>query len=143
MRQNFIIHKLARYTVSLMLVVNASILHAEDISKTNTILCASVSAVACLSDGDCISAVPWELNIPNFIKIDLQEKLLSTTEASGERRETVISNLRKDDGLIFLQGIEAGRAFSFVIDEDTGMSTLAVARRELTVTVFGSCTPIQ
>lgn len=115
--------------------------YAENISKVNEVLCASVSVVMCSSDGSCVSALPWELNVPNFIKIDFKNRRMSTTEASGENRQTEFGQVKKEAGLIFLQGVEAGRAFSFVIDEDTGMATIAVARQELTVTVFGSCTP--
>jgi len=36
--------------------------------------------------------------------------------------------------------MEGGRAFSFVIDEATGLLTVAVARDGLSVSVFGACT---
>lgn len=44
------------------------------------------------------------------------------------------------EGLIYLQGIEGGRAFSFVIHEATGRLAAAIARDGLAVTVFGACT---
>jgi hypothetical protein len=46
----------------------------------------------------------------------------------------------KNDGLIFLQGIEGGRAFSFVIEEAGGHMTVSVARDGISVNVFGACT---
>ena len=55
---------------------------------------------------------------------------------------TPIRSLSREDGLIVLQGIEAGRAFSFVIDEESGMVSVAVARDGLTVSIFGACTPM-
>ncbi len=36
---------------------------------------------------------------------------------------------------------EQGRAFSFVVVEETGMVSIAVARDGVTVSVFGACTP--
>jgi hypothetical protein len=48
----------------------------------------------------------------------------------------------REEGKIFLQGIEKGRAFSFVIEEPSGEASIAVARQGLTVSVFGACTPI-
>jgi hypothetical protein len=48
--------------------------------------------------------------------------------------------VRKDEGLIYLQGVESGRAFSFVIDEDSGRMTVAVSRDGIAVNVFGICT---
>ena len=74
--------------------------------------------------------------------MDLQNKELRTTEASGERRETPVRFLEKSEGLISLQGVEAGRAFSLVIVERSGALSAAVAREETTVSVFGSCTPL-
>ncbi len=88
--------------------------------------------IVCLDDGACASAPPWNLNVPQFINVDLGKRSLPTTEASGESRTTTVKNVTRSDGRIFLQGVDRGRAFSFVIDEETGF---------LTVTVFGACTP--
>jgi hypothetical protein len=76
------------------------------------------------------------------IQVDLGSKTLSTTEASGESRSTPIKSVEREEGLIFLQGIEKGRAFSFVIAEEDGMASVAVARDGLSVAVFGACTPM-
>jgi hypothetical protein len=86
--------------------------------------------------------LPWNLNIPQFIQVNLKDKTLSTTKASGENRSTPIRNLVREEGKIFLQGVELGRAFSFVIDEKSGMLSVAVAREGITVSVFGACTPL-
>ena len=44
------------------------------------------------------------------------------------------------DGLIYLQGIEGRRAFSIVVDEESGRMTVAVSRDGISVSVFGACT---
>ncbi len=116
---------------------------ADDLTGADRILCTAVQATVCESGGDCQIGAPWEWNIPQFVEIDLKHKTLGTTKASGENRRTPIKNLQRTDGLIFLQGIEAGRAFSFVIEEETGYLSAAVARNEITVSVFGACTPLQ
>jgi hypothetical protein len=46
----------------------------------------------------------------------------------------------KADGHVYLQGVDNGRAFSFLIDEETGRVTVAVSRDGLTVSMFGNCT---
>ena len=71
----------------------------------------------------------------------IERNELGTTPASGERRITPFKNFQREDGVIFIQGVERGRAFSFVIDEDSGQASIAVARRGITVSVFGTCTP--
>jgi hypothetical protein len=90
----------------------------------------------------CVTETPWNLNIPEFIEIDLKAKTFATTKASGENRMTPIRSLAREEGLIILQGYEAGRAFSFVIHEQSGMASVAVARDGITVSVFGVCTPM-
>ena len=67
---------------------------------------------------------------------------MSTTKASGENRSTPMRTLEKENGLIFIQGIEQGRAFSLVIAESTGTLSVAVARDGKAVSLFGACTPL-
>ena len=81
-----------------------------------------------------------ELAIPDFVVIDTKAKKISTTKGSGENRSTAFTSFSRADGVVYLQGMEGGRAFSFVIDEATGRMTVAVSRDGMTVTVFGACT---
>ena len=115
---------------------------ADDLSGADLLLCSAAQATLCTDDGACESGPPWNLNIPEFIEIDLVSKSLRTTAASGENRATPVKNLERADGMIFLQGAEAGRAFSFVIAEATGMATIAVATESGGVIIFGACTPV-
>jgi hypothetical protein len=115
---------------------------ADDLTGAQMLLCTPVQVNVCTNDGDCESDAPWELNIPQFLELDLKGKSMSTTKASGENRSTPMRTLDRDGGLIFIQGIEQGRAFSFVISESTGMLSAAVARDGKLVSVFGACTPL-
>ena len=115
---------------------------ADDLTGEDRILCAAVEATRCMERSGCITENPWNLNIPEFIEIDLKAKTFSTTRASGENRMTPIRSLTREEGLVILQGFEGGRAFSFVIHEQSGMASVAVARDGITVSVFGSCTPM-
>lgn len=116
---------------------------ADDLEGAEELLCTAVQATVCHSHGECETGAPWNWNVPQFIRIDLNERMLSTTEASGENRQTPVDNFLVDEGVIFLQGIELGRAFSFVIEEASGFASIAVARAGMTVTVFGACTPLE
>ncbi len=133
------------WTMAVVLVFFAlapPVAFADDISDADRILCSSVESTVCIFDGGCEIGAPWSWGIPQFIEIDLQTKRLSTTAASGESRSTPVTSLKLEDGLIFLQGVENGRAFSFVINQETGVLSAAVAREEVTVSVFGACTPV-
>jgi hypothetical protein len=114
---------------------------ADDLTNSGAFLCAAQSASVCTPEGECVSGTPGSWNIPQFILVDLDAKRLATTKASGQRRSTPIANTQRKDGVLFVQGIEMGRAFSIQIDEETGDLSAAVAREGLVVAVFGACTP--
>ena len=115
---------------------------ADDLTGSSRFLCTAVQATVCSVDGECAVDIPWNLNIPQFIEVDLQAKRLATRAASGENRATDIEHLNRVDGAIVFHGFEMGRAFSWVITEQTGQVTAAVAFEGLAVAVFGACTPI-
>jgi hypothetical protein len=119
----------------------ASSAAADDLSGADDLLCTPIRAEQCTASAGCQSSLPWELNMPLFVHVDLAEGVLATTEASGENRETRIQSVTREDGIIVLQGIDQQRAYSFMIIEETGLLSVAVARDGITVSVFGACTP--
>ncbi len=129
--------KIASVCVGLMATSSAI---ADNLEGVNEILCASMQAQLCFETGECFRAEPWELSIPEFVVVDIRKKTLSTTKASGQNRSSPFTSYQRSDGMILLQGTEALRAFSIVIEETSGHLTAAVARDGVTVTVFGSCT---
>ena len=134
-----------RRAIGSAIVVGVSLmfapLMADDVTGSNDLLCSAAQATRCFADGECKTGPPWKWDIPMFIEIDLDGKKLSTTAASGENRSTPIRSVEREDGLIFVQGIEGGRAFSFVITEETGFLSVGVATEGMAIAVFGGCTP--
>lgn len=113
---------------------------AENVTEADELLCAAGHVQICFETGECFSAAPWELDIPDFVVIDTKKKSVSTTRASGQNRTSPFSSVTREDGTIYLQGVEGQRTFSFVIDEASGRMTVAIARDGTSVTVFGACT---
>jgi hypothetical protein len=130
----------ARFALGFAAFMTVAPLCADDLRGADTMLCSAVEATLCDAGGDCASGPPWNWQVPQFLEIDLKKGVLATTAASGENRTTPIRNHERSDGKIFLQGVEQGRAFSFVINEQTGIAAVAIAGDELTVTVFAACT---
>ena len=130
--------------IALCLLVAVSIqgVWADDLTGSDRFLCVPVQATVCVEDGECAIEMPWDVNIPQFIEVDLEAKRLATTAASGENRATPIEQLRRSEGTIVFHGFEMGRAFSWVIDEQTGYVTAAIAADGMAVSVFGACTPL-
>jgi hypothetical protein len=118
----------------------SSIALAENLEDTDELLCAAARAQICFENGECFEAAPWELSIPDFVVIDTKKKSISTTKASGEDRTSPFTSVDRENGTIHLQGKEAERIFSFVINESTGHMTVAIVRDGVSVNIFGVCT---
>jgi hypothetical protein len=121
-------------------ILAGGLAQAENLEGVDKMICAAAQVQICIENDTCYAATPAELDIPNFVVIDTRKKTISTTRASNQNRSTPFTSVQKIDGLFYLQGIEGGRAFSFVIDEATGHMTVAVSRDGLSVSVFGACT---
>jgi hypothetical protein len=115
---------------------------AEGLGEASEFVCSSTWAISCAADKVCETGVPTEWNIPQFVVANLKAKTLSTPETSSERRTTPIDLVRIEDGLIFIQGTELGRAFSMVISASTGSVSGSITMENLTISVFGACTPL-
>ncbi len=116
---------------------------ADDLTGSRSFLCAASAAAKCTHDGECVVDEPWIFNVPDFVKVDLKAKLISSTDTSQEARETAIRNIERADGLIVLQGMQNRRAWSWVIDEYTGEGVMTFADEDRAVALFGACTPIE
>lgn len=117
----------------------AALVLADDVSHSDKLLCSASRVTLCFESAECMEAQPWELDMPQFVLIDLKNKTISTTRASGENRSTKVQTTN-DETEFFLQGIENGRAFSFVIDQATGLLSAAISTDGATIGVFGACT---
>ena len=124
-------------TVALLAALSAG---ADNLAGVDRMICAAAQVQICIENDTCYQATPAELDVPDFVIIDMDKNTVSTTKASNENRSTKFSSVAKQSGLIYLQGMEGGRAFSFVIDEASGRLTVAVSRDGLSVSVFGACT---
>jgi hypothetical protein len=114
---------------------------ADNLTDADRILCASIEATRCDLDG-CVTSDPVLWNIPQFIEINFDEKTMRTTAASGSNRATSFTTLLREDGNVYIQGIEGGRAFSLVIHESSGELNAAVAASGTSTAVFAACTPL-
>jgi len=117
-----------------------TVVRAENLSGADELLCSVSRVMLCVETGECYDVQPWEADIPQFVLVDTRRKIISTTRASQDPRSTPVASYQRDGGKIFLQGMQMGRAFSFVIDEATGLITAAVARDGIAVSIFGACT---
>lgn len=114
--------------------------YADDVTNSDRILCSISTLMLCVEDGECFPLSPLDLEIPQFLVMDLKKKTITTTEASTNKRVSKVANLLRENGRTFLQGVENNRAYSILIEDDIGQFSAAIARDGITVSVFGSCT---
>jgi hypothetical protein len=125
------------------LVATAPVIaHADNLIGVTRFLCASTLVTRCYEIGDCETGPPGLWNMPSFIEVDLTKKTLSTPAASAEQRRTPFTHLTRENGQVFIQGLENARAFSLVVVEETGVATMAIALDGITVSAFAACTPV-
>jgi hypothetical protein len=134
--------RLRRPALGLTALLACGAVSADDLTRSDSLLCYAFSATRCELDGTCEVKEPWRLNLPDFVKLDLATKRILTTEASGQAGETPIRTVDRANGIILLQGVQNERAFSWLITEATGEGTLTVSAAAAGLTVFTVCTAI-
>ena len=118
-------------------------LWADDLTDSNSLLCYGWSASVCSIEGECELTAPWELDMPDFLRVDLRAGVVMSTETAPAEREVEIQTQVREDGTIVLQGRQGERAYSWLIVEATGEGTLTLSTPGEGVTVFTLCTPIE
>ena len=117
---------------------------ADDLTGVDRFICSTGPVSACCDEGGCATGTAADLGVPQFMEFDLKQKRISATKASGLNRTTPIDTVKRENGNVVMQGVENGRAFSFVVDEKEGSLSAAVAVVDAgcTLTGFAWCTPL-
>jgi hypothetical protein len=132
---------LSRVKISALVALTTCVAaYADDVTDNDRILCSSSKVMLCVEDGLCFEISVLDAGAPQFLIIDTKKKTVSTTEASGEKRESPVANMSRVGGRIFLQGVENNRAYSILIEEEFGRFSAAIARDGITTSAFGACT---
>jgi hypothetical protein len=132
-------------TVALALVavlVAVAPVAAERVSGADRLLCAAQQVTVCTPFAECSTGPSVDVDLPDFVVVDIAAKTLSTTAANERPRASPVRYLEREDGHIFLQGLENQRAFSIVVVEETGELSAAVSTTDLNISVYGVCTPL-
>jgi hypothetical protein len=120
---------------------------AGDFDGSKPLICALMDLVECQPGGNCQSKTAVELGLPQFFRINFQEKIISGTQSGGSERDTPIERLEEVDGKLIIQGAEDGVedvrdgvGWSLAIAEETGKLVLTASGDEVGFVVFGACT---
>ena len=113
---------------------------AGDFDGTKPLLCAVVETFGCGPGGECIRGTAESIDIPQFLKINFEDKTISSTPESGQVRTTKIRDTELIAGKLILQGMQNGRAWGMIINETSGKVTLSASDDQAGFVVFGACT---
>ena len=120
---------------------------AGNFDGSKELLCAVMDLAECIPGAKCQQVTAEEVGIPNFLRIDFNEKKLSATFADGSKKNSAINNLEKIDGKVILQGAEDGiegvrdgLGWSLSIAEENGKMVLTASGDAVAFVMFGACT---
>ena len=115
-------------------------LFAGDFDGSKPLLCAVIETIEYEQGGECQRGTAESIGIPQFLIINFQEKVISSTPESGPVRTTKIKNMERIDGKLILQGVQMGKAWSMVINEATGKVIISISDVMAGFIVIGACT---
>jgi len=134
-------HRMPRSLVIGTIAAVPLMAQAGSLTGKEQFLCTSTEVTRCEAFKGCDEGSPSLWNMPSSVQVDLAKKTLSTPRTNGEQRSSPFTHLARENGRIFIQGMENGRVFSLVIAEDTGLASFALALDGTTISLFGACTP--
>ena len=123
---------------------------AEDyFDGSHTLLCTIAAIFECSVGSGCSRVTAEEVDAPNYFLVDFNQKILVTTRAHDERRESAIENMETVDDKLIVQGIEDGRddvpndgvGWSMAVNDDDGGMVISAVTDGAALTGLGWCVP--
>jgi len=122
---------------------------ADDFDGSRPLLFSVISAMECTPDDGCRAVTIESLDLPRFLKIDLNKKTIDPISESDTRPGSVIERMERVDGKLILQGAEDGYAsvrdglgWTIAIAEGTGKVVMTASGDQVAFVVFGACLPL-
>ena len=121
---------------------------AAVIDGKSPIICATLEAVQCNrapgSSHACARGVAGEFDLPQFIRVDFANKMVTTTRETGMQKTSSFDSTTNANGHVILSGVDksAGFGWTLVVEENTGRMTASAIGDEEGAMVFGACTPL-
>jgi hypothetical protein len=109
-------------------------------SESVPLLCAPIDVTECDEGGSCYQGRAEDINLPQFIRVNLKEKMLSGVGDSTDRT-TPIKFIERENGKIILHGGQGGRGWTAIISE-TGKLVATISDEKTAIIIFGACTHI-
>ena len=118
-----------------------AMLPAEDTAGLKPMLCAAIETYDCGFGENCARGSAENIDLPVFLNINFEEKIITGTMDDGSIRTTKIQRMEQLAGGIVIQGIEDGLGFSLSYNTSTKKITGAVSGDQVGFVIFGACKP--
>jgi hypothetical protein len=109
---------------------------AAPLDGSTPMLCALNSVVGCAHHGKCERSTAEDVEVPPFVRIDVQKHLLSSVDGS---RTSPIVGVQRNNGRLMLQGMQNDRVWGAVINEETGRMSATVGEDDGAIVISGAC----
>jgi hypothetical protein len=109
-------------------------------AQSNQYLCATRTAIQCISSGECADGLPETFHLPGFLRLDLKQKTIT----AGELKSSIDSLTELETGYAMhgkIPGVH--RAWSLTYEHETGWMTATITGVGEGYVVFGICTPVK
>ena len=108
---------------------------AAPLDGSAPMLCAVHQVMDCEA-ANCESTSVEEAQIPPFVRIDIQRRLLSSVDGA---RTSPIAQTNRTNGRLMLQGMQNQRVWGAVINEQTGRMWATVGEDDGAIVLSGTC----
>ena len=130
------------YWYAMALLLPCSIGASGALAEEENLICASVNVVACIDNGICQQGTAQNFDVPTFMIIDFERKLIQTRgEVEGEAVSHILSSEMGKDSIL-LQGYEEGRGWTMALVRGTGRMRLSSTGPDMNFTITGNCTQL-
>ena len=109
---------------------------------TANLVCAAIDVVGCVNGPGCMEGQAGTFELPQFMFVDFEKKLIRATGESGHKEVSPIKNFEQTEKQVILQGVENNRGWSAAIDRQTGRMTVTSAGSDVSFMIFGACTAL-
>ena len=122
---------------------------AGDFDGSQPLICFLHDSMECTAGNACQEVEEEEINLPDILKVDVENKSIRAVGEGDEKRVTLIENTEHIDGKLILQGAEDGfenyndgAGWTMVIMESNGDMVLTESGNRVAFILFGECVPM-
>ena len=122
--------------------ISAEVSASGGLDGSKDIICSVGDVVACVEDSSCVQGTARGFELPEFVILDSQKKVIRGAYESGHKEVSPVKNLERNGEHLVLQGVENSRGWNIAINTKTGHMSGSAVGDAVSFLVFGACTTL-